>query len=76
MFPGKIYLCSCEQRISSCVLSWNKSAVSDIKIKLTALDLFATALTTLVDEKKASFSAVVVVRAPWKSLIFSLPLPW
>lgn len=64
MFPGRIYLCSCEQQISSSMVSWNKSAVSDIKIKLTALYLFATALTTSVDDKKASFSAAIVVGAP------------
>lgn len=39
------------------MLNWSKSIVNDIKIGLTALHLFASILTKLVDGGKDSFSA-------------------
>ena len=75
MFPSRIYLCNCEQGISSCMLSWSKSVVSDIKIRLTALHLFASILPKPVDGEKDSFSVVIPVGASCISLIYFLPLP-
>lgn len=55
MVPGGIYLCNCEQQISSHMLSWSKSVISDTNIRLTALHLFASILTKSIDGEKDSF---------------------
>lgn len=75
MFPSGIYLYNCEQQISSHMLSWSKSVISDIKIKFTALYLFASILTQSVDGEKLYFSIVILAGVSCVSLIYSLPLP-
>jgi len=75
MFPSRICLYNCEQRISSCMLSWTKSVISDKKIKLTVLHLFASILTKSVGGEKHSFSVVIAIGASCISLTYSLPLP-
>lgn len=58
MLRNRIYLCNCELLYYlPCVKLWSKCILSDIKIRLIALHLFASILTKLVDGGKGSFSA-------------------